>query len=164
MNLTAKHKSLGADAKNWLNTHFAGSVKFDEPMSAHTSFKVGGPAEAYIEPKDKDDLVKLINWSRKTGHAYLIIGGGSNLLVKDGGLAGLVISLNRCLKLISVIERKASSALSSYAHVPVCRVGGFRPPWPPQIHHDDLGILDVFGVPQGMARYGKRRKEEKGEG
>ena len=80
---------------------FGGNATFDEPMSRHTSFRVGGPAEAYVLPDRYDQLFSLVAWCRENGHPLLVIGGGTNLLVKDGGISGVVIDLSRCLNAIT---------------------------------------------------------------
>jgi UDP-N-acetylmuramate dehydrogenase len=68
-------------------------IKRHEPMSLHTTFKIGGPAEYYFVANSKSDLVQAIEAARTDRVPYLIIGRGSNLLVADKGIAGLVISL-----------------------------------------------------------------------
>jgi UDP-N-acetylmuramate dehydrogenase len=67
----------------------------NEPMSAHTTFRVGGPADLYAEPESLDDLQELIAVSRGEGKAYTVIGNGSNLLVGDKGYRGIVIALGK---------------------------------------------------------------------
>jgi UDP-N-acetylmuramate dehydrogenase len=64
-------------------------------MSAHTSLKVGGPADWFITPADLADLRCLLGLLEVHGLRYLVVGGGSNLLVRDGGFRGVVISLER---------------------------------------------------------------------
>lgn len=91
---------LDSDSKKWLAGLFGDGVKFDEPMSRHTSLRVGGPAEAYVAIKRPEDLVKLINWSREKGLPCLVFGDGTNLLVKDEGINGIVITLTRAFKKI----------------------------------------------------------------
>lgn len=66
------------------------NIKINEPMSRHTSFKTGGPADVFVTPKTKEELIELLKLEvNKT-----IIGNGSNILVKDGGIRGLVIKIN----------------------------------------------------------------------
>jgi len=72
-----------------------GTVLSDEPMSAHTSLKVGGPADWFITPADLDDLRCLLALLEDHGLRYLVVGGGYNLLVRDGGFRGAIISLER---------------------------------------------------------------------
>ena len=71
----------------------------DEPLSRHTSLKVGGPADLFITPADLADLQALLAQLAATGIPYLVIGGGYNLLVRDGGCRGVVISLKNLARL-----------------------------------------------------------------
>lgn len=60
-------------------------------MSQHTTFKVGGPAQYFYEAQTVDDLVKAIKVTRKLGIQFKVIGNGSNILVSDSGIKGLII-------------------------------------------------------------------------
>lgn len=63
-------------------------IRFDEPMSRHTSFAIGGPAKMFARPKDKDELIFLL----KEYPGAFVMGNGSNLLVSDNGFPGMIIS------------------------------------------------------------------------
>jgi UDP-N-acetylmuramate dehydrogenase len=76
-------------------SEFCGTLLCNEPMSCHTSLKVGGPADLYAIPVDLDDLLVLVKQLDQAGHPHMVIGGGYNLLVRDGGIRGAVISLER---------------------------------------------------------------------
>ena len=89
--------ALDSDFIKWLENRFGDNVKFHEPMSSHTSLRVGGPAEALVSPENLEDLKALVEWSWNSGLSYLIIGEGTNLLIKDGGIRGIVIVLTKCL-------------------------------------------------------------------
>ncbi|MBI1921211.1 MAG: UDP-N-acetylmuramate dehydrogenase [Geobacter sp.] len=78
---------------------FRGKVLPDEPMSLHTSLKVGGPADLFCIPEDLDDLRELLTVLAETGTPRMVVGGGFNLLVRDGGIRGAVISLERLNRL-----------------------------------------------------------------
>lgn len=91
-------------ARNWLMKKFGPNVSFDEPMARHTSLRVGGPAEAFIVPDSFERLVEVVQWSFNRKIPYVVVGHGTNLLVKDGGIEGMVIALTDCL---NAIERKA---------------------------------------------------------
>lgn len=69
-------------------------VRVREPMSAHTTFKIGGPAEYYIEVEKLDDLVKAAVTARKLSLPAFVFGGGSNVIIADHGMKGLVIKNN----------------------------------------------------------------------
>jgi len=76
-----------------LRQHFGQRVRFDEPMGRHTSLQVGGPADAYVRPKDVAELHHLLEWCRDHTLAWRVLGKGFNTLVLDGGLRGVTISL-----------------------------------------------------------------------
>ncbi len=63
----------------------------DSPMSLHTTWRIGGPADLLVRAPTPDDLLAAVAWGRAEGLSVTVIGGGSNLLVGDGGIRGLVI-------------------------------------------------------------------------
>ena len=77
-------------------------ILYNEPMKNHTSFKVGGPADIFIEPDDMAELVKAIKDLREQGVSYYIIGNGSNLLVSDKGLRGAVVKIGEKFGSVSI--------------------------------------------------------------
>lgn len=74
-----------------------GGVAFDAPMAWHTTFRVGGPADALCEVADLDTLRRLLPFLVGQGIPYLVMGRGSNLLVQDRGIRGVVIRLSKDL-------------------------------------------------------------------
>lgn len=58
-------------------------IYLNEPMSRHTSFKIGGPADIFVKPKNIDELKFIINLAKENNVPLTVIGNGSNLLVKD---------------------------------------------------------------------------------
>ena len=92
---------LSEDDKNWLTTRFEGGIKFDEPMSKHTSLRVGGPVEVFAIPDTLEELMELVEWAWKKEIPYLTVGGGTNLLVTDRGVAGVILLLTHCLNKIT---------------------------------------------------------------
>ena len=89
--LNEKYESLGQELKDRFPT---ATILFEEPMKGHTTFRIGGPADIYIEP-DYSDIIPLIDFIKAEGAAFTIIGNGSNLLVMDDGIEGVVISLGK---------------------------------------------------------------------
>ena len=85
-----------------LNTMTKGSFLKDEAMAKHTSYRIGGPANAYITPRDKDDLSQILQFANQHGIATYFVGSGSNLLVADEGIDGLVITLGKSLKRLEI--------------------------------------------------------------
>ncbi len=70
-------------------------ARTDASLAPHTTFRVGGPAELFVEARTIDDLVNYVRLARQHGVSFFILGNGSNLLVRDGGVRGLVIE-NHC--------------------------------------------------------------------
>lgn len=69
-------------------------LRFDEPMSRHTSFEVGGPADIYAEPRTIEDLSAIVREVRRFGMPLFPLGGGANVLVSDAGIRGVVIDMH----------------------------------------------------------------------
>ncbi len=82
-------------------------IKFDEPMHRHTSFKAGGPADAFAVPDSYDRLLQLIQYAGYEKIDYFILGDGTNTLVKDKGFRGIIILLKDCLN--KIVEKKRES-------------------------------------------------------
>jgi UDP-N-acetylmuramate dehydrogenase len=76
-----------------LRTRVRGRVRLHEPMSRHTTFHIGGPADLLFEPVEVEDLVAGVQFAREKGLPLKLLGNGSNLLVSDRGIRGLVIRL-----------------------------------------------------------------------
>lgn len=83
-----------------------GKIMFDEPMKNHTSFKIGGPADVMIIPYSEDELVNAIKLCRDNNIQFYIMGNGTNLLVRDGGMRGAVIKINEGLNKVTVDGNK----------------------------------------------------------
>ena len=70
-------------------------VRRDESLAKHTTLRVGGPADVYVEPASEEDLARVVKFCGKNEIKFFILGRGSNLLVRDGGFRGVVISLSQ---------------------------------------------------------------------
>ena len=75
------------------------NILIDEPMKNHTSFKVGGPADILVTPEDTLEVQAIIKICKKNKVKYYLIGNGSNLIVRDGGIRGVVIKLTKLDKI-----------------------------------------------------------------
>lgn len=80
-------------------------VKTDEPMSLHTTWQVGGPADYFLCPVDSSDLIEIARISKKYNQPIQVVGNGSNLLVLDGGIRGLVVYIGEAFCYISRTEK-----------------------------------------------------------
>jgi UDP-N-acetylenolpyruvoylglucosamine reductase len=70
------------------------TVKLYEPFARHTTLRVGGPAQFWVEPQTEEAFASLICYARENDLAFMVVGRGSNLLVQDGGVPGIVAHLN----------------------------------------------------------------------
>ena len=68
-------------------------IRRDEPLAKHTTMRIGGPADVYIEPASEADLANVLKFCADRNVPFFILGRGSNLLVRDGGVRGVVICL-----------------------------------------------------------------------
>jgi UDP-N-acetylmuramate dehydrogenase len=85
-----------------------GRVRFDEPMSQHSAVAAGGPAEAFVCTATVEELRRLLAWAQEQAIDYRFWGAGSATLVRDGGLAGLVIALGEEFD-GTVVERQSEA-------------------------------------------------------
>jgi len=74
---------------------FAGEIKFDEKLARYTYYQIGGPADVFVTPKTKTDLLWVWEGVRQLRANFFLLGAGSNILVSDSGFAGVVIRLGR---------------------------------------------------------------------
>jgi len=87
-----------------LRAHIRGAVRLDEPMSKHTTFRIGGPADVFVQPQDVEDLAAVMRLVREKGLPAKVIGNGSNLLVSDSGIRGLVVRLAPSFREVKWLE------------------------------------------------------------
>lgn len=99
----------------------ADSVKENENMANHTTFKCGGDASLYIAPNSQDELVEVLRILREANYPYMVIGNGSNLLVKDSGYDGAIVEVDKKISDIDVrgeeIIVEAGAKLSKVATI-----------------------------------------------
>lgn len=122
-----------------------GEVLLNEPMSNHTSYKIGGPADALVAPADLDDLLALLRTMRERNLPFAILGGGTNLLVRDGGYRGVVVSLRR-LDAIKITREYRSVGgvylvITAEAGASLARLLNFA------VEHDLTGLEFAAGIP-----------------
>lgn len=89
----------------------ADNLLINEPMSRHTTFRTGGPACLFLRPENQDQLKKVMDFVRRLGTDYFVLGNGSNLLVSDEGYDGVVVSLSKFNK----VELKGTNQIYAEA-------------------------------------------------
>ena len=85
-----------------LTRSFRGRVLENEPMARHTTYRIGGPADLFVAPESLEDLRTVLRFLKDYEVFGLILGKGSNLLVSDDGIRGVVIRLDRCCNEINI--------------------------------------------------------------
>lgn len=95
------------------------SILIDEPMSRHTTFRVGGPADFFVTPKAEEEVRDVIRICKEAGMPYYIIGNGSNLLVSDAGYRGVIVQIYKEMNEVKVegdlVKAQAGALLSGIA-------------------------------------------------
>jgi UDP-N-acetylmuramate dehydrogenase len=120
-----------------LNTITQGIFLKNEAMAHHTSYGIGGPAKAYVIPMDKFDLAHILQCANKHHIATYFVGSGSNLLVADEGIDGLVITLGKSFNQLKINGTTvfAQSGVMLGKMVKEC------------IHRNLSGVESLVGVP-----------------
>ena len=116
------------------------SILENENMANHTTFKCGGNASLYIAPNSTDELVKVLEVLRSENYPYMVIGNGSNLLVKDSGYDGAIVEVDKKISEIDVrgeeIIVEAGAKLSKVATI--------------AMENDLAGFEFAHGIPGNM--------------
>jgi UDP-N-acetylmuramate dehydrogenase len=114
-----------------------GNIAVDVPMAQYTWMKVGGPADFYIEPADKNDLISIIEYFRMNHYVWMMLGRGSNVLVSDEGIRGAVINIENSLSGVRMEDRLvfAEAGLRLTKFVDFC------------IQHELSGVEMLAGIP-----------------
>ncbi len=90
---------------------FGDFVRFDEKLAPYLAYQIGGPADILVFPRDSADLVWLSDACQRFDLPVTIVGTGTNLLVVDAGIRGVVVSLMHALQQIEIVERSEERAL-----------------------------------------------------
>ena len=117
-----------------------GSVSFKAPLREYTSFKIGGPADVVVEPADSEDVCLVVRQARAHKIPFFVL-GGTNLLVRDGGIRGIVISLVR----LRGIKEEPESILYAEGGVGMPTLIGYA------IRHSLAGLEWAAGIPGTVA-------------
>ncbi len=116
---------------------FRGTILLDESLSKYTWMRVGGAADYYVEPVDKNDLTEITKYFQQNGFPFLILGRGSNILIGDEGIRGAVINLETALSGIRI----ESDCVIADAGVWLQKFADFC------IQHDFSGVEMLAGIP-----------------
>nr|WP_239549039.1 UDP-N-acetylmuramate dehydrogenase [Scopulibacillus daqui] len=98
-----------------------GKIRLNEPLSKHTTMKIGGPADIFVEPNSIENLEKTVRFAREADVPFRVIGRGSNLLVDDEGIRGVVIKLGKGINHLE-IENDVLRVGAGYPMVPLATI------------------------------------------
>jgi UDP-N-acetylmuramate dehydrogenase len=93
------------------------SVKPREPMSRHTSFQVGGPADILADPSEPRHVQALRSFAGQVGAPFSVIGAGSNLIVRDGGVRGIVCRIGKAMSAVAVNRKECTVSAQAGARL-----------------------------------------------
>lgn len=122
--------------ENLYNILDPSKIKQNEPMSKHTTFRVGGNAKVFISPTTIEELMSVIELAKQNRINYLVIGNGSNLIVRDNGYEGAIIKTTQICSINvedKVIEASCGTFLSSVSKI--------------ALEHRLSGIENLSGIP-----------------
>lgn len=114
------------------------ALRFDEPMSKHTSFRIGGPAAVMAFPQNEEELSEVLKVSGKLDIKPVILGAGTNVLAPDEGLPGLIVCLKDCMNGMELLEGGGIRVMSG---VTMTRAAVFA------ANHGLTGMEFAHGIP-----------------
>ena len=114
------------------------ALRFDEPMSKHTSFRIGGPAAVMAFPQNEEELSEVLKVSGKLDIKPVILGAGTNVLAPDEGLPGLIVCLKVCMNGMELLEGGGIRVMSG---VTMTRAAVFA------ANHGLTGMEFAHGIP-----------------
>jgi UDP-N-acetylmuramate dehydrogenase len=117
-----------------------GRVKINEPLARHCTWRIGGPADVFVEPAGKEQLAELIGFLNSTRQAWMVIGFGSNLLFDDRGFRGVVVKIGRAFSRVQIHGTRA-----------VCQPGIWVPQLARRFCNAGLsGLEHAVGIPGSL--------------
>jgi UDP-N-acetylmuramate dehydrogenase len=87
--------SVARDVGHALEQLCPGAVRYNEPLARHVTFRIGGPADVLVLPHSLEHLIAAVTWLYREGRAFVLLGRGSNVLIADRGVRGIVIKTGR---------------------------------------------------------------------
>jgi len=119
-----------------------GELRLEEPLKKHTTIQIGGPADAFVYPADLEDLRQVLTFAQAKHVPWMILGWGSNVLVRDGGIRGIVLRLQKTFTRFEVLDETQDSVLvEAEGGVPLPKVveTGKQNGW--------KGVETLYGIP-----------------
>ncbi len=125
-----------------LQALFPELVKLQEPLKRYTSIQIGGPADALVFPESEEQLATVLGFAKENRVPWMILGLGSNVLIRDGGIRGMVLRFTKTLNQFNLIEETGETVrLEAQAGVPLPKIVemGKKQGW--------VGVEPLYGIP-----------------
>lgn len=123
----------------------SGELKLAEPLKRYTSIQIGGPAEALVFPQDEKDLSHVLAFAKEHRVPWWVLGRGSNVLVRDGGVPGITIQLADHFQSFEILEENENE---------ICLEVGAGYPLPKLVEQGRKagwqGVVPLYGVPASV--------------
>jgi UDP-N-acetylmuramate dehydrogenase len=132
---------INEELKNGLAELTKGELLFDEPLSNHSTIKAGGPADIYVAPLDNEELIALVKFAKDNQINIFFLGAGSNVLFRDSGFDGLVISSANLTNYNVKSKDAGGIVLEADAGVSVNQLVNFA------LEEGVAGFEDLAGIP-----------------
>lgn len=113
------------------------NIRLQEPMAGHTTFRIGGPADCFVQLENKEQLIQVQRYLRQVGMPFFILGNGSNLLVSDKGYRGIVLQIGQRMSRITV----AGNIITAQAGAPMSQIARAA------LEHGLTGLEFASGIP-----------------
>lgn len=96
------------------------NIFLNEPMSLHTSFRTGGKADVFIKIENENELEYILKYAKENQIPITVIGNGTNLLVRDKGIRGIVLKLQ--MQEANIVENEDTITITTYAGMPLSKL------------------------------------------
>lgn len=97
------------------------NMRLQEPMAGHTTFRIGGPADCFVQIENKEQLIQVLRYLRQVEVPFFVLGNGSNLLVSDNGYQGIILQIGQKMSKVEVegdvIIAQAGASMSQVARI-----------------------------------------------
>lgn len=113
------------------------NIRLQESMAGHTTFRIGGPADCFVQLENKEQLIQVQRYLRQVGMPFFILGNGSNLLVSDKGYRGIVLQIGQRMSRITV----AGNIITAQAGAPMSQIARAA------LEHGLTGLEFASGIP-----------------
>lgn len=122
-----------------IKSFFNGRITLNQSLAQYTTFRIGGPADYFLEPADEQDIINILKYADKNKIPHYIMGNGSNVLISDSGIRGIVLNLESAFSYLKIDKEK--NIVVAGAGVKMAKFVDFC------INHNLAGVEMLAGIP-----------------